>query len=69
MASAAADQLAAMSLNDAPTLSHAACANTAEWKTQLESASGLPEAFTLTKTLVFKPSRINTFSRISELFG
>ncbi|KAI5818769.1 hypothetical protein BZA77DRAFT_364048 [Pyronema omphalodes] len=55
MASEAADKLAQMSLNGAQTVSHGPCSNTAEWKTQLQSLSGLPESYALTKTLVFKP--------------
>jgi hypothetical protein len=56
MASETADKLTAMSLNDAQTVSHGPCNNMAEWKAQLETVKGLPEAYVLTKTLVFKPS-------------
>lgn len=55
MASEAAEKLSAMSIADAQTVSHGPCSNAAEWKSQLESASGLPESYSLTKTLVFKP--------------
>lgn len=56
MASEAAEKFSVMSIADAQTVSHGPCSNAAEWKSQLESASGLPESYSLTKTLVFKPS-------------
>ena len=41
----------------APFVSHGPAKGAAEWKAQLETvASGLPPEYTITKTLVFKPS-------------
>ena len=57
MASEAANELASMTLDDAQLFSHGPCNNGAEWKSQLQTLSGLPGSYALTKTLVFKPSR------------
>lgn len=61
MASATADKLATMSLSSAQSVSHGPCNNLPEWKAQLETVSGLPASYTLTKTLVFKPSTAPSF--------
>jgi len=67
MASETADKLAAMTLETAQKVSHGPCNNLAEWKSQLQTVSGLPESYCLTKTLVFKPS-IHAITTIRVLF-
>lgn len=49
-----------MTLGGAQSFSHGPCNNGAEWKSQLQTLSGLPESYALTKTLVFKPSRASS---------
>ncbi|KAG0138116.1 hypothetical protein HOY82DRAFT_666657 [Tuber indicum] len=49
-----------MSAKDAPTLEHGPCANSKEWASQLEALKGLPESYSLSKTLVFKPKTPKT---------
>lgn len=56
MASETAAKLAKMSIADAQTVSHGPCSNMGEWREQLQTVTGLPESYALTKTLVFKPS-------------
>lgn len=61
MASSVEAQLSAMTLGDAPYVTHGPCHNLGEWKSQLETiTTGLPTEFLLTKTLVFKPSKYIT---------
>ncbi|CAZ85151.1 unnamed protein product [Tuber melanosporum] len=49
-----------MSAKDASTLEHGPCANSKEWASQLEALKGLPESYSLSKTLVFKPKTPKT---------
>lgn len=64
MASETADKLAKMSIADAQTLTHEKCKNGEEWAEQLKGQDKLPETYSLTKTVIFKPSEYT--SRIQE---
>jgi hypothetical protein len=64
-------KLATMSLENTKPFAHGPCKNMAEWKSQLATVSGLPESYSLTKTLVFKPSishrLIDQWAQITDL--
>ncbi|KAG0125027.1 hypothetical protein HOY82DRAFT_673314 [Tuber indicum] len=51
-----------MSVKDTRTLEHSPCSNPKEWASQLETLEDLPETYSLSKILVFKPktARIQT---------